>query len=123
MKPIKVPKVPATAFDSTRPASDLLQRQVDQLQHVLGAKPGSGDRMSDMKAAAKRVKTEGQASAFMLKAMMALHPEGSTRPLAKPLKRTQAIRVKSPATKSPATTSSSKTIATTSSRKAPAKKR
>ncbi len=118
MKPIKVPKVPATAFDSTRPASDLLQRQVDQLQHVLGAKPGSGDRMSDMKAAAKRVKTEGQASAFMLKAMMALHPEGSTRPLAKPLKRTQAIRVKSPAT-----TSSSKTIATTSSRKAPAKKR
>lgn len=91
MKPVKVPKVPASAFDRNRPASDLLKRQVDQLEHALST-PGSGNRMLDMKAAAKRVKTEGQASAFMLKAMMALHPEGSTRPLARALKGAPAKR-------------------------------
>lgn len=112
MKPIKVPKVPASAFDRNRPASDLLRRQVEQLEHVLST-PGSGNRMLDMKAAAKRVKTEGQASAFMLKAMMALHPEGSTRPVARALKGAPAKRTKVAATKStPAT-----------ARKAPARKK
>jgi hypothetical protein len=108
MKPIKVPNVPASAYDRNRPASDLLKRQVDQLQHVLSAVASTGNRVTDMKAAAKRVKTEGQASAFMLKAMLALHPEGSTRPLARPLagapaKRTTAA--KAPAARSTASRS------------------
>jgi hypothetical protein len=75
MKPIKVPKVPASAYNQNRRASDLLRHQVEQLGYIL-APVGTGNRLA---AQAKRVRTEGEAAAFIAKVTRKLHPEG-TRP-------------------------------------------
>lgn len=76
MKPIKVPKVPASAFNKNRRASDLLRSQVEQLGYIL-APSGTGNRLA---AQAKRVRTEGQAAAFIEKVTRRLHPEGIGQP-------------------------------------------
>jgi len=76
MKPIKVPKVPASAYNKNRKASDLLRSQVVQLGYIL-APSGTGHRLANQ---AKRVKTEGQAAAFIAKVTRRLHPEGAAQP-------------------------------------------
>jgi hypothetical protein len=75
MKPVKVPKVPASAYSKNRKASDLLRSQVQQLGYIL-APGGTGNRLA---AQAKRVKTEGQAAAFIARVTRRLHPEGTAQ--------------------------------------------
>jgi hypothetical protein len=76
MKVIKVPKVSARAFNKNRPASDLLKKQVAQLQHVVETVTGGPGPVP-----ARKVRTEGQAAAYIAQATRALHPE-ATRPAA-----------------------------------------
>jgi hypothetical protein len=69
IRKIKVPTVSAKAYNAKRPASDLLRRQVAQLEHLVGRLPGY-----EVPMPAKRVKTEGQASTFITAITRALHP-------------------------------------------------
>ena len=71
---IKVPKVPASAYNQNRPASDLLRHQVEQLGYILQP-TGKGNRLA---AQAKRVRTEGEAAAFIAKATRKLLPEATS---------------------------------------------
>ncbi len=77
MRVIKVPRVPASAFNPRRKASDLLRSQVEHLRHVVERKGGS----RGVAAAARRVRTEAQAAAFIAKATKRLHPEGARHPV------------------------------------------
>lgn len=70
---IKVPKVPASAFNPKRKASDLLKSHVTHLQHVLARRPDT----RRLVAQATHVKTEADAAAFIGKATALLHPEGT----------------------------------------------
>jgi hypothetical protein len=70
IKRIKVPKVSAGAYNAKRPASDLLRRQVAQLEHVVARVAGYGA----VPTPAKKVKTEGQAAAFIAAVTRALQP-------------------------------------------------
>lgn len=76
MREITVPKVPARAFNKNRPASDLLKRQVAQLQHVVEVATGGPVIATPL----KKVKTEGQAAAFIAQVTRALAP--ATAPIA-----------------------------------------
>lgn len=69
MREIKVPRVSAAAFDKNRPASDLLKKQVAQLEHVVAVTRGAGVGT----LSAKRVRTEGQAAKFIAEATRALN--------------------------------------------------
>lgn len=72
MKVIKVPKVSVKAFNKNRPASDLLKKQVAQLQHVVEVVTGGPAPVP-----ARKVRTEGQAAAYIAAATRALHPEAA----------------------------------------------
>lgn len=61
MREIKVPKVPARAFDKNRRLSDLIRRQVEHLAHVAGRREGGAGLAGE----ARRVRTEGQAAAYI----------------------------------------------------------
>lgn len=76
MREIKVPKVPASAFDKNRKPSDLIRRQVEHLQHVVARRPDGAALAAD----ARRVRTEGQAAAFIGRVTRLLHAEGAPAP-------------------------------------------
>jgi hypothetical protein len=76
MREIKVPKVPASAFDKNRRPSDLIWRQVEHLQHVAARHPDGAALAAD----AKRIRTEGQAAAFIGRVTEWLHAAGTPRP-------------------------------------------
>lgn len=69
MREIRVPRVTTKAFDTNRRASDLLKKQVAQLEHVVEVTKGAGA----VTMSAKRVKTEGQAAKFIAEATRALN--------------------------------------------------
>lgn len=68
MREIKVPRVTRKAFDKNRKASDLLRKQVAQLEHVVTMARGAGA----MPLSASRVRTEGQVARFIAQATTAL---------------------------------------------------
>lgn len=68
MKVVKVPRVTRRAFDTHRNASDLLRRQVDQLEHIVTRLRGP----HALKRTARRVRTEAQAAAFVTDALRVL---------------------------------------------------
>ena len=68
MKVVKVPRVTRRAFDTHRNASDLLRRQVDQLEHIVTRLRGP----HALKRSARRVRTEAQAAAFVTDALRVL---------------------------------------------------
>lgn len=76
IREIPVPKVPASAFNKNRKPSDLIRRQLEHLQHVVARHPAGGV----LAAQAKRVRTEGQAAAFIGRATQLLHAEGRPAP-------------------------------------------
>ena len=71
MREIKVPRVSSRAFNKNRVASDLLRKQVAQLEHVIEVTRGAGA----IAMSARRVRTEGQAAAFITQATLALQRE------------------------------------------------
>jgi hypothetical protein len=76
IREIKVPKVPASAFDKNRKPSDLIRRQIEHLQHVAARHPDGKALAAD----ARRVRTEGQAAAFIGRVTRLLHAEGAPAP-------------------------------------------
>jgi hypothetical protein len=70
---IKVPRVPASAFDKSRRPSGLLKEQVRELGQIAEQR-GYGAGLS---AQAKLVRSEGQAAAFIAKITERFHPEGA----------------------------------------------
>ena len=77
IREIKVPKVPSSAFDKNRKPSDLIRRQLEHLQHVVARHPAGAALATE----AKRVRTEGQAAAFIGRATQLLHAEGAPAPV------------------------------------------
>jgi hypothetical protein len=67
---IRIPKVPAAAFNKHRPVSNLLWEQVEHLAAVVRR------QIDDERRA---VTTEGQASAFIKKYTAFLHPQGARK--------------------------------------------
>jgi hypothetical protein len=68
---IRIPKIPADAFNQHRPVSDLLWEQVEHLAAVVRR------QIDDERRA---IRTEGQASAFIKKMTAILHPQGDRKP-------------------------------------------
>jgi hypothetical protein len=64
MKVIRVPKTPKSAFNKKRPASDLLQAQIEHLEAVVfpAANPGAPAIARPIRPP---VKTEGEAAAYI----------------------------------------------------------
>jgi hypothetical protein len=73
IREIKVPRVPPSAFNKNRKPSDLIRRQIEHLQHVVARHPAGAALAAD----AKRVRTEGQAAAFIGRATQLLYAEGA----------------------------------------------
>jgi len=69
-KVVRIPKMPATAFNKNRPVSDLLWNQVEHLAAVV---------KKDIDEERRSIRTEGQASLFIKKYTALLHPRGSKR--------------------------------------------
>ena len=67
---IRIPKVPADAFNKHRPVSDLLWTQVENLAAVVKKE------IDDQRRA---IMTEGQASDFIRKYTAFLHPQGARK--------------------------------------------
>src|SRR5205085_1572034 len=67
---IRIPQVPASAFNQHRPVSDLLWEQVEHLAAVVR-------RQIDEERRA--IRTEGQASAFIKKYTDFLHPQAAAK--------------------------------------------
>lgn len=67
---IRIPKVPADAYNKNRPVSDLLWEQVEHLAAVVKRE------IDDERRA---IRTEGQASAFIRKMTAILHPQGAKK--------------------------------------------
>ncbi|MDQ3908131.1 MAG: hypothetical protein M3268_07270 [Acidobacteriota bacterium] len=83
---IRIPKVPAGAFNKYRPVSDLLWDQVENLAAVVRR------QIDDERRA---VVTEEQASAFIKKYTAFLHPEGSRKRPARSSKKAGKKRARS----------------------------
>ncbi len=99
IREIPVPKVPASAFNKNRKPSDLIRRQLEHLQHVVARHPAG----AALAAQAKRVRTEGQAAAFIGRATQLLHSEGmpalETPATPAPNRRRSAAKPKRPASR------------------------
>jgi hypothetical protein len=67
---ISVPRPPAEAFNKHRPVSDLLWAQVEYLAAIAKAKIDEERR---------KIRTEGEASAFISRITEVLHPEGKKK--------------------------------------------
>lgn len=76
---IKVPKTPKSAFDKDRPASTLLQAQIEHLEAAAGLS------QPPRKGAVRkpRQRTEGEAAAYIGELTRKLHPQ-IARPVAPP---------------------------------------
>jgi hypothetical protein len=111
MKIIPVPRVTRRAFDVRRNASDLIRRQVVQLEHVVERLKGAGV----LKRRARSIRTEAQAAAFVTDAMRAL--KRAPPPPAAAVKRKATI---AKTKKKAATTAKKKVVA--SRTKSPARK-
>jgi hypothetical protein len=64
-KVVRIPKLPKTAFNQSRPVSDLLWTQVEHLAAVV---------KKDIDDERRAIRTEGQASVFIRKYTALLHP-------------------------------------------------
>ena len=82
---IRIPKVPAAAFNKNRPVSDLLWEQVEHLAAVVRR------QIDDERRA---IMTEGQASAFIKKYTAFLHPEGNRKRPARAAKKSSKKRAR-----------------------------
>lgn len=82
MTVIKVPKTPKSAFNKDRPASGLLQAQIEHLEAAVGINRPS------RKAARTRPKrrTEGEAAAYIATLTRRLHPQ-----LARPVQSSESV--------------------------------
>jgi hypothetical protein len=69
-KVVRIPKLPASAFNKHRPVSDLLWNQVEHLAAVV---------KKDIDDERRSIRTEGQASLFIKKYTALLHPRGTKR--------------------------------------------
>jgi hypothetical protein len=72
MAVIKVPKTPRSAFNKNRPASGLLQAQIEQLEAAVGIYPAQAGATRR-----KKVRTEGQAAAYIHDLTGQIRPEGA----------------------------------------------
>jgi hypothetical protein len=81
---IKIRRAPASAYNPSRPISDLLKGQIAHLLETGRRYPG----VSDLRDEAAAIKTEGDAAAFVARMTRRLHPEGyaadEVHPLARP---------------------------------------
>jgi hypothetical protein len=68
---IKVPKTPKSAFDKNRPASSLLQAQIEHLEAAVGLYQPPRKRA----ARKPRQRTEGEAAAYIGELTRKLHPQ------------------------------------------------
>lgn len=117
MREIKVPRVSSKAFNKNRAASDLLRRQVAQLEHVVEVTRGTGA----IAMSANRVRTEGQAAAFITQATQALQrPYPPPAPARVPP--ATRVRKRTPAKPAAKTTKRAKKTKKTPSRKRVAKR-
>jgi hypothetical protein len=115
MREIKVPRVSSKAFNKNRTASDLLRRQVAQLEHVIEVTRGVGA----MAMSANRVRTEGQAAAFITQATQALQ---RPYPPPAPAREAPATRVRKRTSAKPAAKATKRAKKTTK-KKTPTRKR
>ena len=67
---IRIPKVPADAYNKNRPVSDLLWTQVEHLAAVV---------KKDIDDERRAIRTEGEASAFIKKYTAILHPHAARK--------------------------------------------
>lgn len=75
---IRIPKVPADAYNRQRPVSELLWTQVEHLAAVV---------KKDIDDERRAIRTEGDASAFIKKYTAILHPQAARKKRAHSSKR------------------------------------
>jgi hypothetical protein len=80
MAVIKVPKTPKKAYDTTRPAGDLLKSQIEHLEWAV--RPASQRSPRQMKL--KMPKTEGEAAVRIAKLTKELHKVSAAAPAGLP---------------------------------------
>jgi hypothetical protein len=82
--PIRIRRAPESAYNPSRPISDLLKSQIEHLLETGRRYRG----ISDLRVEAAAIRTEGDAAAFVARMTRRLHPEGyvagETHPLARP---------------------------------------
>jgi hypothetical protein len=90
MAVIKVPKTPRKAYDTNRPAGDLLKRQVEHLEWAI--RPASQRSPEQMHL--QMPKTEGEAAAQIAKLTEKLHQVSAAAPSTLPAQAPAAVQAR-----------------------------
>jgi hypothetical protein len=78
MAVIRIPRTPMSAFNKSRPASELLKKQVEHLEWAV--RPASERKPDQLAKSKSMIRTEGEAAARIEELTRLLHPEGAKSP-------------------------------------------